>query len=322
LSRALSQCFVSEADPANNRGLYRAVVQATTTHWLPSIRNVNLSRTVRTAINLTIAVPTRISVNLTNNMLAYDAPVRFADLKQQIFNASNRQTLLQLYTSLQYPYQLVPLFVNASSNYSLSPQPQQEINTPSCQLVNGICEQRFVTHLIPVSADICLFETPVDFTFSVQYSSPFTGACSPNPPFSHPQVSFNLTSNNFCPQIIDVNTLTGSLSVYKDSNANNQTNEFVPNTTAYFVASVSSSSGPAIASVDVVSVLVSSNGYTVELNQTLPLAQFTVDNGYGTASQTLFSFVLSPQVIYFNADPDIPTVCVFVCFSLCFGLCF
>jgi len=168
---------------------------------------------------------------------------------------------VQLLTMTQYPFMLIPP-LNITSNVtwaglSVTADPQNGVTT--C-LDNGqVCIQYWDIVIDP-SVIQCTLDGAYWFGFNIGCQASFGNNC-PLPLGSNTGIiEFNLTSEYFCPQVIETVDLSGTMNSFSDNTYTIPKFNFITNQTVYFLATVNSNAATIISTVVDTATIIFTNG--------------------------------------------------------------
>jgi hypothetical protein len=149
---------------------------------------------------------------------------------------------ITLLTTVQYPFKLT-LPVSISSNL---PGVTLTINLAvDCSGTGSVCEQYWVYTITP-NDEMCNFNGIYTFEFYLTCTS---SDCPLDPNTNTGSIVMDLTSENFCPQIVETIDLTGTLQTFQDSLHSIPKDDFLIDQVVYFKSLVSSTEANIVSSV-------------------------------------------------------------------------
>jgi hypothetical protein len=243
-------------------------------------------------------------VSTTNNVDSYGSVINTPKILENTYNPVTECVKVQFTTQIQYPYEVVTPTVSSPIGWS-SPISQVDVGSGlSCNMLPGassqLCEQTWKMDeacQTAKCADAIGLQLYLDASWSVEFDitchSSFTGGCDVPAP-STSTVTFDTSSDNYCPMFLNTVSLTATLESYKDSARTIPTNEFVFGSKTYFRGSVLSDACITNAHADCVEIV---SGGAVP-NQKVYLDALNTDiNTYFTTQIGTWSVEMSDPLV-------------------------
>ena len=286
-TKAITECFhLSTTQSSSLYKVWESSIRFTSLQYGVPIRGVTPIHTFVTTKTLQIRFPTLISVSLTN-ISAYGSALVLSSFVLQQYNPDSTGITLgnitvELYTSVQAPYQLSPSSVSVIAGQFTATLELATSSSYTCDLTtNTICEQLWTVVLFPTGSGQCVFNGTFNVSFTIGCQASYTGSCVAVTPPNY-QTQITLQTSDTCAQIIEDVGVTGTLSSFKDNGYIIPSNQFIFASTAYFEVSIS---GPSITAVQVQRVVII--GAT-----TIVLIRGSPKGGLQVGGSNLFYFIL------------------------------
>lgn len=247
INDALASCNFGRMEGLKNSNTttYRSTVLITTTQSRGSIRGLPMTSVRQTSVQVDIDFGTYMETS-SGPLTVFGSRITFGRVVSQSFNPATLQATLQILTSVQSPYQLRTPVLAAVSGFTTTVAPTvAESGQPTIAVCNGTspCTQYWtvtVARSNPCNpSPSTLTNAGWSLTFTVGCHSSFSGSCSTPAP-DNDGVSFDTTSDNFCPVLVDTVASSATLNVFSDAALTVPQTIFVFGARSYFRAVVNS----------------------------------------------------------------------------------
>lgn len=271
--------------------------------------NISLTRTIISDLPFLVRYPTTIILDPSNVTVSAPVDIQAAIVYQEFTTSDSPPPgtgTVQLETLVQYPFRLTnPLCLTTNNSHLVVTVAGSAENGVSTCLDNGQnCVELWDINIYPDSTQ-CTMNGLYVFTFTVACVSLSNCPLGNN---NTATVSFVLTSEYFCPQIVETVDLTGEFNSYADSGHLQIKENFMVEQEIYFTVTVSSTAAT-IVSTNVSQLVVQfSNGTNVILYQGgANTAQgnfldLIVVNDAGSPTQDNIQLYLNPQFFGFTNE--------------------
>jgi hypothetical protein len=244
LTTALAKCGFaadSSGEPAASR--YAATVRISTVRDGPDVFGQATRRRDETAVTLQVEIPSEASVSSEGGADVFGSAINLAAAVEQTWDTTLRRARVELATSNQWPYALAsPTVVgDTTDKFTATAEPAALSRSASCDdsASGSGCAQRWAVTVSPdasCAAGTTRLEGSYTVRFSVECSGSFAGSCDVPAP-GYVDVVFSLASDDYCPRVAEVASVTPSLALYADpSSRESQTSatvDFVASSMAY-----------------------------------------------------------------------------------------
>jgi hypothetical protein len=286
---ALGNCFAFDNTTDPKYVLYSTTVRVTSTINRPSIRGDSITRTIVTAFRLSYRFQRYINITASLINATERAQIQ-SDIVRRIFNPVDRTLTIVLLTSVQNPYELIPhpyrgmtydltdggKIFNVTSAPTLVGAPA---GYPSAECDGfSICTQYWQAVFIPPE-DSCTWSPTFTFHFYTKCSYIYTeilgNPC--NDTNANYTATYQLATDNFCVQVVQDITLSGTLkpyNTYPNVQATPTNFNFLYNQVVYFRADIAASPAGTVEIdyTEFMSAVINSAGHTLPLT---PLSVLT-----------------------------------------------
>lgn len=248
LNYALAQCGFQRDESQSGVTSFSATVLMTTNELKSTLRGLAITQTVQSSVTVTLKVSTTITTT-SGTLQVYGSRITFSRVVNQVFSPINYVATLQVFTSVQFPYQLTAPVLATVSGFTTAVSPLAAesgrpttaicVNnnpSPSCGQTWVITIQR-TTSCSP--APSTLNYNGWNLSFSVTCHTTFSGSCNTPAPDSD-AVTFDTASDNYCPALISTISSTASLSAFANADNTGTNAQYVFGTRTYFRALVTS----------------------------------------------------------------------------------
>lgn len=225
LTEALVECNFELLPPATSPGtvLYEARVQASVVRASGrSVFGTPVNEVVQTSFPIRVSLPQTSTPDTGDDagetVEVFGAAVEFVSLTaQEVDVTSVRPTFSwTVVTSVQHPYELSerPQSTNTPPGFD-GPAGVSRLDT--CAGNSGECRQAFVV-TAQASSGVCSFDagSEVELELFVDCRDDFEGECN-IPGLANVLFNFSYEASNFCPQVVEVASVSASMATYSDA---------------------------------------------------------------------------------------------------------
>jgi hypothetical protein len=257
-----SKCGIYLSENTDSFAYFRGSIVLDELEWIPSVRDRNLTRSLRRVMPFVVRFPKQVSASHTITVYYHPLTPGQNGLQAAIIKQLTSRTAdavaaarsnVTMYTSLEYPFLLSnPGFSYASRNDFITETPYESptysFPGESCADVNNaVCEQEWAIGLFtPSSPPVCDFTGDWNMTFTVLcHQSLVTANTCPLPlvggtPQLSATIGFHLTTEHFCPTVFADVGLSATLTSFQDAAHTITKDNFLSGATAYFIAQAAS----------------------------------------------------------------------------------
>lgn len=261
LNFALAQCGFSVDESTAATTTYSARVLMTSTQLRTTSRGLAITQTMQTSVTVSLRFSTAITAS-SGSLQVYGPRITFSRVVSQSFNPANYVATLQVFTSVQFPYQLTaPALTNVAGFTTTVTPTVAESGRPTTAICNGTtspCSQ-YWTVTIQRTTSCSPAPTNLNYAgwnlgFTVNCHSSFTGQCNTPDPSSD-AVVFDTSSDNYCPNLLGTIATTAALSTFSDAGNTSPNSQFVFGARTFFRALVTSQINIAALRIERISIV-------------------------------------------------------------------
>lgn len=309
LNFALAQCGFAVDESAAGTTTYSARVMMTTTQSRTTVRGLVITQTMQTSVTVSLRFSTAITTT-SGSLQVYGPRITFSRVVSQSFNPASYMATLQVFTSVQFPYQLTtPVLANVAGFTTTVTPTFAESGRPTTAICNSStspCSQ-YWTVTIQRTTSCSPGPTNLNYagwslSFTVGCHSLFTGQCNTPDPGSD-AVVFDTSSDNYCPNLLGTIATTATLSTFSDAGNTNANSQFVFGARTFFRALVTSQINIAALRVERISLVsgAASGVSNLYVNSFTNAANFFDQNKVGTynnqPSPFTGTFIATPSLM-------------------------
>jgi len=304
------------SEASSNWIYYNGTLNVEQIDVLPSIRGESVNRTMNSPFAFEISFPTNVQVQSSETTVY--APIEVdAAVVSQTYTLSSKAGLIQLYTSVQYPFLLVPTsMTTTTSGANVAISLGQTVSCPASG--PGPCNVIYNINITSSSA-LCSLDGTYTANFTLQCESGIVGDCPLQGNWV--AISFEVTSSSLCGAFGNQVDISAVMLSYLDSGNTVQRNAFLEDQRMFFRVTTSSNAVSLFKTYvlncssifDASSSLLYSGG-SVGAPGTTTTVGGNADFSVGAATATSAAFSLTATAELFPVDPDQSANCVVECF--------
>eukprot|EP00727_Mastigamoeba_balamuthi_P001840 m51a1_g11653 hypothetical protein (467) ;mRNA; r:155-1555 len=237
-----ARCNVSVVH-ASDHDEYTVALTSTYSERVGAIHGVDIVRRVSTDSVFRLRFATYVSA--TTQVVQIHAPAHVqAALQSVVFRASStgRSATLQLVTGVQTPYQLSQLYSVAPYDEAVAVSAEQD--PVAAQTIGGALLQTWSIGIVPPPSTCRLSALELLANFTVSCGPSVSAAACP---LAQPEpivFELELSTDSFCPDVVDDAAATARLASYRDAAMTTEATGFVLGATVYVAALVSWDKAP------------------------------------------------------------------------------
>ena len=308
LAETLGQCGFNNTD---DNSVFTATVEITTTRAGPSVFSAPTIRTVKSAVDVEIRFPT--NVNVSANVTVFGPAVGFTAVTSQAFDTEDNSVNMTVVTQVNYPFVLTlasPGVEDDSGNFDLG----TVTTADTCDDDTTNCQQTWtapVDPVDPVAGAACPTVSTLDgtytVTFDVGFQPSFTGSREDIP--DQVTLTFTLDSDDFCPQVVEVATVSPRLTLHTDNATEDEATALSFGSTVFARVAIEVMSGIQIASTTLTRVVITSACSPCAETDVVPIGDADVIDAIDFVHEAVstdlphtFQFTLNGDSVSFDGD--------------------
>jgi hypothetical protein len=207
-------------------------------------QNIPITRLLESPLIFQVIYPSSVTMNIGDPTI-YSPVIVQAAIDQQIFTTSISSPpgtgFVRLMTVTQYPFHLISPFeiLYDTTKYQVTITSDSANGNTTCLNDGTNCIQYWDITISPFT-NVCDIDGLYYFNFSVGCLLSVVNSCPLTSNNSHGSIMFAVTSEDFCPQIVESIDLTGTFNSYQDPTHVVPKISFMQGQTAYFLVVVAS----------------------------------------------------------------------------------